>query len=367
MSNLKLAVKLIVFFLLIVSCSDNREEQETINIEENTVEAIDLGQILGEMEYITIDIPTDKPLLGRVQKLIFADNMMFISDYRSIHWFDLSGRNLGTLARYGRGHGEYMGIQDFEVYDNLLYILDNSKKVSVYDLEGLCLKSQIIEFYPASLHILSKDKLLLTSAYQSDVDKFHLFSTESLMSEGSFNPINKSEITWRHFRGQRNFFTVGNELLFNEPMNNIIYKLSDDSLRIKYKFNLLGRNAPEQFWLNEYESIMDISLKANENKYCYGIPNFAEIGDNLLLTYTDSGKFRICHYNRKEKYSAQSDKIQIKDLELIVSLEDCILAFNDDRTPAIVISAEGLSEDIKQKKLHVDADYDDIIICVNKL
>lgn len=367
MFKLKLTIKVLISFLLIISCSENREEQEFIYIEENSIDAIDLGKILGELEYITIDIPADKPLLGRVQKLIFEDSLIFISDYRSIHWFDIRGEYLSSLSRNGRGQGEYMGIQDFEVYDNLLYILDNSKKVSVYNLEGLCMKSQIIEFYPASLHILSKDKLLLTSAYQSDGDKFHLFSTESLLREGSFNQIKKSEITWRHFRGQRNFFNVGNELLFHEPMNNTIYNLSNDSLIVKYKFNLLGRNAPEQFWLNEYESIMDIALKANENKYCYGIPNFAEIGDNLILTYTDSGKFRICHYNRKEKYSAQSDKIAIKELELTVPLEECILAFNDDRTSAIVISAEGLSENVKQNKLQVDANYDDIIICVKKL
>ena len=350
--------------LILASCSQQRKEAQTINIEENHAEGIDVEMLLGQgVKYITLDTASNVPLIGRIQKAIIQDSCIYISDYKSVHSFNLNGKYLTSVSKSGRGSGEYMSIADFCVQDGTVYLYNNHKKLMTYNMQGECLNSAELDFYPASITILPEGNLLLTSAYQSDADKFHIFSAKTLQRERTFFPIDKAQITWRHFMGQHNFYLMEEELLFHEPMNDTIYTVQHNTLVPKYILNLYGENAPAKFYSKEYHDVMEIMMEAVSNGYAMGTPEFAEFPDAIVFTYKDAEKYRLCVYSKQYKTALQSDTIRFKALQYRESLENCIFSFNGTQHQAIIFPGAQIPEKTKTEVLGVDADYDDIVIC----
>lgn len=350
--------------LLLVSCSQQRKEAQTINIEENHAEGIDVEMFLGQgVKYITLDTASNVPLIGAIQKAIIQDSCIYISDYKSVHCFNLNGKYLTSLSKSGRGSGEYMSIADFCIQDGTVYLYNNHRKLMAYNLQGECLNSAELDFYPASITILQEGNLLLTSAYQSDADKFHIFSAKTLQREKTFFPINKAQMTWRHFMGQHNFYRMDDRLLYHEPMNDTIYTVQQNSLVPKYILNLYGKNAPEKFYSKEYRDVMEIILEGISNGYAMGTPEFAEFPDALVFTYKDAEKYQLCVYSKQYKTALQSDTIRFKALQYRESLENCTFSFYGSQHQAIIIPGAQIPEKIKTEVLGVDADYDDMVIC----
>lgn len=80
--------------LLCISCSQQRKEAQTINIGENHAEGIDVEMLLGQgVRYLTLYTASNVPLIGAIQKAIIQDNCIYISDYKSVHCFNIEGKN----------------------------------------------------------------------------------------------------------------------------------------------------------------------------------------------------------------------------------------------------------------------------------
>ena len=180
-----------------------------------------------------------------------------------------------------------------------------------------------MDFFPASLWSFGEYEFLLTSAYQDDVDKFHIYDNRTLQRVSSFCPINKAEMNYRHIINQKNFYMAGDRLLFHEPMNNSVYAI-DSTIRLLpvYEFSLCGKNPPSAFWTQKFASVMDINNQITKEKYCTGIPVYAESPENILLTYRDADKYLMCIYSKKNKTATQFESIRFRELMPAISIGD---------------------------------------------
>ena len=340
---------IVLFSLLFISCANENRELDVIPIHPNLMDSINIRDVIGEVRYITLDSHDSIPVIGNIAKLVVENSTIYISDGRALHSFSLEGKHLNTISKYGRGPGEYLGISDFCLGEEKVHILDNNGLLYTYTHQGEYKKSVKPDFYAASISTLPDNKLLLTSAYQSDADKLHIYDSESLQRSASFAPIKRSEMTWRHIKGQENFFRAGEELLYHEQMNDTVYSITNNLMEPKYVFVFEGKNAPQNFWEREYSSIMDIVMKLNAEGYAFGTPTFAEKDNKIILTYRVGSDAKLCLYYKNSKESVQTKNIYFEALGVSVPFDECRYSFRDSRNLAVAINLD-----------------DKIILCLDK-
>ena len=208
-----------VLMLMLLSCG-TREETD-IRIEDNFKETVDLYDIMSRPERLVLSNP-DTVVVGAIKKIIADAGRFYLSDGMSIHVYTDEGAFLFKIDRRGRGPGEYFDIMDFCLCDNGIYIIDRSPKLLKYGLDGQPESSVSLDFFPATVCASADGFLCLSSAYQSEVDKFHTYSPRTLERHSSFFPIDKAEMTYRHFMNQQTFFLYGD---IHHTMGAVILKI----------------------------------------------------------------------------------------------------------------------------------------------
>ena len=78
-------------------------------------------------------------LIGNIDKVFVYDDCIYVGDFTSqkVHIYDLSGNLTSILNHRGRGPGEYVGIQNFVVSGNYIYVYDfYQNKILVYNSQN---------------------------------------------------------------------------------------------------------------------------------------------------------------------------------------------------------------------------------------
>lgn len=324
--------------LILVACQSKPVDSgpKSVSISKNICESVGAETIFDELRFVSLET-NDSCLMRSPRKIIREKDTFFISDGSTIFQYTLDGRYIRSLNRKGRGPQEYFDIQDFTVRGENLFIIDRNRKMLKFTTENRYLASVKLDFYPATLFLLNDREVLLTSAYQTEADKFHVVDAESLQELSSFQPIDKAEMTYRHFMNQTNFFEFDNRLLFHEPMNNQVYEISGNTASEVYRFDFYGMNPPAEFWSHTYANVMEINRKATSEKYCFGLPVYAESREHLLFTYRDAENYRMGICSKKNGKGVQFDAIRFFEGMPPVAIEDlsCNLFSAEDMTIAI--------------------------------
>lgn len=326
----------ITLFLVACQLETTDDRIENVKILKNIAKSINVNDVFGDFKFVNIDV-NDSCLMRNPRKVILEKDILFISDGNSIFQYSIDGRYIRSLNRKGRGPQEYFDVLDFVVYGDNVFIIDRNMKILKFSTDNKYLASSKLDFFPATIYPLNNKELLLTSAYQNEVDKFHVFDSNSLRELSSFCPINKAELTYRHIMDQANFYEFDKKLRFHEPMNNYIYDIDDNKVSAVYHFDFYGMNPPSDFWTQSYSNVMDINMKATREKYCFGIPVYAENNDNIIFTYRDAEKYLMCLYSKKKGDAIQFESIEFFKKMPPILIEDlsCNFFSNENLTIAI--------------------------------
>ena len=320
----------------LVGCSRGRIN-EVVSLEHHVVDSLDLSLVLHPTRIISF---RDSVLLGRVKKVMCSQEGIFVWSGDSINLFSAEGEPLARIGRKGRGPGEYTMITDFTVSDGIVVVLDQFKRILTYDSRGKNLRVQDIPFYAASCVIVD-DNILLSSAYQDRVDKFHVYSLSELKETASFEKIDENEMTYRHFMTQNNFFIDrAGRLLFHEPMNNKVYRLLTDRLDVAFSFDLWGKTPPESFWSHSYGNVMEIVKALNAEGYVYGTSFFAYDKRAYVMTYSDEGGMKMALHDQNIGTSLQSPRLFFQDLTTSFAIPEVAMTFNSYKEVLFVIPAQ---------------------------
>lgn len=278
-------------------------------------------------------------LLNSIGKTVCYENGIYLTDGTVICHYDYDGGLISSISHRGRGPGEYMGIMDFDVSDGIVYVLDRNKKFLRYNEDGSLISETAMTFFPASF-MIENDGIIMTRACQELGDKFIVLDKDKLTKLDSFFPIKKNELTWRHFMGQSNFFKYKGQLLYHEPLNNNVYMIDSDTVRVKYALDFFGRNAPEPFFDARYGSVLDIHKQLVESDYCAGIPCFAENDDMIIITYRDGDFYRMLKYDKHSSASVQFSSILFSEIERPVNIGDMSIQFYSETSMCLAVKGE---------------------------
>lgn len=324
-----------------------------LRIESNFEQSVNIGDIFSSVYYVLPEFNDEHPV-GEVTKAVIRDGIIFMSDGRTLFQYDMNGKYVRSMTRMGRGPQEYLGIADFALYDGYVYIIDRNMKILKYTVDNEFVSSAKLDFFPATVYVPDANNILLTSAYQSDVDKFSVYDSESLQRKTSFQPVEKAEITYRHIMGQSNFYEYAGRLLYHEPMNDSVYEIdaAGQTYTEKYRFDLFGKNPPDSFWQHEYESVVDVNITAVDRGYCFGLPVWAATESKMLFTYRDGADYRMCIYDRTSGMSRQFDALALHEAVPPVPVADVAFCFTDKDSQCIVFPEESLCG--SDGRIHVD-------------
>jgi len=322
-------------------------------------------------EYTLVSLEaTDSSLVANPRKIILKNDVVFILDRGMIFQFSINGVFLSVLDRRGRGPQEYLGIDDFCISDEEIIIWDRKgKSLFRYSLENKYINRYKLDNYIATIYLLDNNKVLFLSAYEPrDEYKFIIRDLETMDLIASFYPINKAQISYRHFMGQENYYMYNGTLLFHEPMNNYIYKIENQEFKPIYYIDIFGQNPPDKFWGKKYKNIIDIHTIAHNKGYRYGIPMYAESDVQIIFSFFYEDKYRLCRYLKETGESVQPETIilfrtvpALKWIDLHANSEDHVIfsiensVFFDDHCMPYV------------KELSLLSNNDNPVICIAKL
>lgn len=302
-----------IIILMGTSCTHKNEvaSLQTIHFDENQLNEITINDIFSNIEYVQLELNEDNPI-GAVSHIEVVDDRLFLSDGVALFEYTTNGMYVNCLKRRGKGPQEYTNISNYAISDNHIYIIDKNAKLLKYDIDNHdCLATVKLDFYPSACYITNDNQLLITSAYQNEGDKFHLFNIDDLSYINSFQPINVSETKWRHYMAQQNFYIYDGKLLFFEPMNNqvSIVDTKNNEMRPYVELTFSNGNPPKELLTETYKSVFDFNMKVIEGGYKVGTYGYAETNNHILFSFYEGDKYYSMLYNKKSKKANSFQRI----------------------------------------------------------
>ena len=193
-------------------------------------------------------------------------SVIAIQDKARVLLFQHDGKFIGKVDKMGRGSGEYLSMEDFDVRDSLVYVLSRvQKRISVYDWNGAFVRKVDLDDWYQHLKIIDDNLMLLSSesANEKGVD-FVVLDYHSSECIEMFFPFEENEgITFGDFNPFCGTFIGGYYLI--RPFDYTIYRLNKSEFKPYCQFRF---NTKEQLDLEEnYIKLSEQSSNKNVVQY----------------------------------------------------------------------------------------------------
>lgn len=307
-------LKLIIIAVLFVACSGSQNKNKESVIEDDLPQ-IDLTS-LTKKEFIQIDSVTVLPLkmpdnifMGHVNMLkTDRKGNIYIFDAENanaIYAFDKYGSYVWKLDKRGRGPDEYVEISDFDIYEDMVIIYNRpSKQMLFYSIQDLnYIKTKDVSFdYYAGFRKLSNGWALI-SEDNSSKDGILRLTTED-MRDVKTSIYDDNDRVVRELSASISFNEQDGTLYYIGSHDGIVYEISDDKFKKKFKINYSLYGIPKEVYqVDDPYELEDILL---EKDYLY-TPHFMLSHDNFFSFWIfdgvgpESRKLLVGSLDRKSK------------------------------------------------------------------
>lgn len=169
--NMKLSISsgIFLFCACLLACSNNKSYEGDATeisvplIKPEKTPYPPVERIRNNMDTIYLET-NDSCLVGNIKDVRVDDDLIFIRTDNRILLFSYEGTFIHSFAHRGRGAGEYLNIQSFDLSPEReeLYIFDRDiRKIQVYSYNNNYLRTISLEDYPFDFAVLSSGDLLL--------------------------------------------------------------------------------------------------------------------------------------------------------------------------------------------------------------
>jgi hypothetical protein len=282
-----------------------------------------------------------KAILGRIGKVIIENEKLYLSDksQAKILVFDLKGNLKEEIGRRGQGPGELDRIDDFDVWNNEIFIKESGSKIKHFDQKGREIESLNLfkyNIYFNKFFVLAKDRFLLIGVDLSKSHKemeenkyniFHIIDLESGEKESFGVPFKKMKgrkyplhiVLWMEI----NFLKYNGDIYFYDVFEYNIFKVN---LKKRFLEKLISEKVPyfvplrgdlEIAYQNEHSAAVATDLVIPElHVFCEGKTIFVALK-------TEEKLWLRKYYSLNNKFYFQMEK-ELKDIENIFYHKDGI-------------------------------------------
>ena len=372
MYSLNKSLFLFVFCLLISACKTQIREKEVDEIRyfikpdfEASLDFYDTESLFSSNKLIRLETKKES-LLGVICKVMLYQERLYIfsENPEKLLAFDLSGKFLFKIGRFGNGPGEFALLSDFSIDKdkNELLILDMKKdRIFRYDMEGNYLGWVGLPFSVVAFEHIQRYYWLHPSK-NSDRESgsyWHLWDGENIHDKffdyvnnrnGNLDQMHKTSV-------------YKSNLTFWEPFNDTIYHINqnakDASQRKSGTFGYKSyidfgtEKLDEKVWKMNLANKIDYLGKV-KNK-CTWVNNVIATEDIIYFTFVSPEGRLTSFYDKQSNHTVVSKKIKlqegktIKDLYGIANEEYAysvikqedeiqnIIKLNEEDNPAILL------------------------------
>ncbi len=295
------SIQIFMLFLSIWSCSDNRANMTELRATQN--EKLKLNSTAQVVQLET----RSESMLGYILKaqVDFSNDRIFILSDFNIYIFNSNGKYLNKL-KIGQGPGEITLIVSFTINTEtkLIYAIDNSINLCIFDYDGSMVDNYDIKSFPSSdISILDDNNVFLLRNFVGGTEKnfIGLYDIPERKVVKKFIPADKSPYPKNSVGTARNFIQHEGKLYFNATNVFGLFEYRNSDFQQILSFDLGEESVPKSL-SNKFEKQNHCDLR-EEAKSRHFIP-FLLYGFPFKGHYfigTDDEDFNCYAINSKNK------------------------------------------------------------------
>jgi len=298
----------IILVIIISSCSSIEKDKKAANIvqvDPTKVQNLEFSDLFQNLDYVFLK--TEGEVLGFISKLEVVDEKIIVADRQNnaLYIFDLFGKLINKIYRYGKGEGEYIKISDF-CYDsknNLILILDrNQGKVIKYHTNGT-LAGEIR--LPDGFY---------SKIYMIDQSNFAIYASNERLSEYNYKIIDSQtgnvlknmmkidliKSRFLNFLTHSNFYRYSDEVFtYQIADDGKVYSIQEDTIAAKYQIRFGEYSIPHEVLNTEFGDVGEF-VDFVQDKYVYRISNLFETSNYILFGFHFLDQYLQCIYDKTD-------------------------------------------------------------------
>lgn len=237
--------------------------------------------------YIPLET-TKESLIGSIKKAVRAENNYYIldSEVDKVLCFNESGKFLYKLGEVGKGPGEYLSVDDLQVFENIIYVLArDSKKVMLFSIKGEFLNEIKLNDYYSNFIIMDAEFAFFYRNFNRNKHNTNLtcYSLEKGKVISNFHKIKDSQFGQGY--ATKCFDLSNNSVYFICQNDYNIYDISKKSSIAEFYIDFGAKySLPHESRYYNYKEIEEIG-----NKVVSGMNNLYAFDNIILFTYIFSG------------------------------------------------------------------------------
>lgn len=275
-------------------------------------------KIRSNMDTIYLET-NDSCLVGNIQDARVDNDLIFIRSDNRILLFNYEGKFIRSYSHRGRGAGEYLNMQSFDLNPEKeeLYIFDRDvRKIIVYSYDDNHLRTISLEDYPFDFAVLPNGELLL----------YYPQNFKGQLRRGLFKADRNGNVTKQlieldpkykrvgindHFMVHLDENTIG---LMGLEENDVFYRITADTIyesyhmttdikmsrRITRSDDIIETPLTRYFKMNYLES---------DNWLMFLVSDGKSVEANVIVDKTDNSVYRLYNYDYVEDMEGPQDMI----------------------------------------------------------
>lgn len=305
----KFYLAILLLLVTLGACTPNEKNISLTNLETITVNWNDIKERLDfslfvedSVQIIKLESLTDDDIIGEITNLIYENNLLYIADNlsKSVFVFDLTGKLLTKIHKYGGGPGEYVNITDITVYGTNILIFDSyAQKVFFYNENGKFLKDiSTAKIWGMGLFDQNDMLFFVNDNSPSASGNYQLFSYDIEKDEFEYYlPFSASHANWG-WSINKYYSTNKDEALIYHCPYDTLYKVNDNKIEASFYLDFGNRRLPQSYLKGN--GIRALQVAENSN-YVKGANSIHLTDKHLFFSFNDAKHDYLSIYNRQTK------------------------------------------------------------------
>ena len=312
---------LFLFCLVLFSCQSTEQNLSITAVEADVTSNAELKLSEYFENFMMLKLPTDI-VIGQIQRIIYENNLIYISDGQTLFIFSDDGEMLSCFQKIGNGPGEYKNINDFMVDGEAITILDRSQqRLLIYDHSGESISTHNLGYYAQAISPTVNNSFFL---YFDNAFSHKLRRVKNGQEDSMYLAVDNDRDKYLFIFSYHNFYKYQESIYFFQEMNDTIYKsVGGGSIKPSFYVDFKGRNIPASFFKERYRNVIAFFDKLYTTSYAYGVLSFA-IYDRFMMfgsSYRQDTKLTVFDLKNdiSNTFASIKDDVYFKGLTIPVS------------------------------------------------
>lgn len=309
MNLIKLTI--LIYILLLCSCKEQTDStidygaplnKISFDFEKDQKECDDLFNLIDSIEVVKLETSIDY-FIGSISKILYDEDYLYVLGPKALFKYTKTGKFVLKISNIGRGPGEFTRPTDFFLRSDKIVLLDGfSGKIMFFSKAGDFLNEFSSKTYAERFGKIDSIHFGMLNENKSSTSSKNVF-----IIDNNGNTIKKL-MKIQPYSKDKNFSLYKpsdyfeKELLYTDIFSNNIFRITKDSVFIKYQFDF-GKNSLTEAFLNANSKLAtgDMLSSINKKDVVYSIDFFNENSNYLFFQCIKKGGIFHIYYNKEEK------------------------------------------------------------------